>query len=293
MIKRFYTISLVAACLLLAAIGCKKDNTSNTVLTIAQQIYTVEAAQTNIDIEIKANIDFTIHIAEDGASWIEHSKTTNKGNDTKTASFNIAANQSEDGRNTTIRFVSSDGRIEHSVAISQKPTEKFVVDNDTYTVDYTAQNLSIELQSNFDIEVKISCDGDWITLTESRALESRTLVFDITENNSTKARKATIEVGGKSEQKMLTVNQTGFPRRMQLSLSHSQATLSSPIWYGANITGNITWGDGTEEAWSEDAEHSFADSSPKESNFTMENALSFIIPQLGTITSIEIVHNIN
>lgn len=287
----FTTIAPIAIATLLLMVGCKKENLPDTILSIAQQSYTLDASATEIEVEVYSNIDFVFKVSDEGVTWIEHSNTQITSTGIKLIVFNILANEGDESREADIIFTSGDGYITQSVHITQSPREIIVANDDRYVVDYHKQRLDIDIQSNTNIECSIESADEWIKLAESRALESHTLSFDIAENTSGAKREATITISSKDESKVITVIQTVKGGSTHLAITHTQTSLISPLWYGISVEGNVEWGDGSEESWSENIEHIFTDNSEKITTFDMQSPKSFTIQQLGTITNIEITYS--
>lgn len=280
--------------LVIVASGCnKKSETLKTMLEIEELSYTIASEESNFEITVKANTTFTFDIPAEGEAWISHNSTQELGGSVSVLTFHAAANMSDDYRETTISFVSSDGTVKQSVAVSQAPIAKIILDSNSYTVSYKEQTFEIEMSSNVEFNVDIECTGEWIKLAESRALKGYTLTFNIAENTTDAERKALIRIEGGGEKQEIMLIQSSMPTTegMQLQLTHSESNLTTPIWYGINVTGAISWGDGNTDTWSEGIEHTFADDTQKSSFFDMEGAVSFTITELGSIDAIDITYS--
>jgi hypothetical protein len=118
-------------------------------------------------------------------------------------------------------------------------------------------------------------------------MKSYTARFAVEENTSKKERVAYILILAGEAQQTITVVQGAMPERMILQLDHTNAKLLSPTWRGDIITGNISWGDGTEQSYTEGASHSFSGSEHK-TLFDMRGATGFKIEQIDNIENIEI-----
>ncbi|MBP3290515.1 MAG: BACON domain-containing protein, partial [Alistipes sp.] len=83
-------------------------------IVIASDNYTVAKQGGEINIEVGHNVDFDVEISE---SWITTNSTRAFENETLT--FKIAANDSDDDREGTIKFISKDKAITQTVKVSQ------------------------------------------------------------------------------------------------------------------------------------------------------------------------------
>jgi hypothetical protein len=78
------------------------------------------------------------------------------------------------------------------------------------------------------------------------------------------------------------------PDRLLLKLTHQNKTLSSPLWYGDDITGRVEWGDGEECRYVEGVYHDYTSDVVHEALFDMRGADGFHIESIEEITDIEI-----
>lgn len=291
--KRLHIILTLVMGLVIVASGCnKKSETLKAMLEIEELSYTIASEESNFEITVKANTTFTFDIPAEGEAWISHNSTRELGGSISALTFHATANTGDDHRDTKIYFSSSDGTVKQSVDVSQAPIAKIILDSNIYTVSHKEQSFEIEMSSNTEFEVDIECTGEWIKLAESRALKSYTLTFDIAENNTDAERKALITIEGGGTKQEILVTQSSMPtsNSIRLQLTHTESQLTSPMWYGIDIAGSVSWGDGSTDTWSEEIEHVYADEMQKSTLFDMEGVLSFTIAELGSIDAIEITY---
>lgn len=291
--KRLHIILPLILGLVIVASACNKsDETPKTMLEIEKLSYTIEGEESDFEIIVRANTTFTCNLPEDEQHWISHKSTRELGGGISALTFHATANTSDDYRDTKIYFSSSDGTVKQSVDVSQAPIAKIILDSNIYTVSYKEQSFEIEMSSNTEFEVDIECTGEWIKLAESRALKSYTLTFDIAENNTDAERKAliTIEGGGTKQEILVTQSPMPTSNSIRLQLTHTESQLTSPMWYGFDIAGSVSWGDDSTDTWSEEIEHVYADEMQRSTLFDMEGVLSFTIAELGSIDAIEITY---
>ena len=85
----------------------------------------------------------------------------------------------------------------------------FITDGEydySYTIPYDASQLEVTISTNRDFEVKV--DSDWITYVQTKAVEEKTLVFDVDENEGA-IRFANIQLSSGEREYEISVKQYG------------------------------------------------------------------------------------
>lgn len=157
-----------------------------------------------------------------------------------------------------------------------------------YELSYEAQTMELKFDTNAEYSFELS--AEWIKLEEgsrSQGMKSYTVRFAVEENTSKKERVAYILILAGEAEQTITIVQGAMPERMTLQLDHSNTTLSSPKWRGDAVTGSISWGDGTEQSYAQDASHSFSGAKQR-TIFDMRGATGFKIEHIDNIDNIEI-----
>lgn len=157
-----------------------------------------------------------------------------------------------------------------------------------YELSYEAQTMELKFDTNAEYSFELS--AEWIKLEEgsrSQGMKSYTVRFAVEENTSKKERVAYILILAGEAEQTITIVQSAMPERMTLQLDHSNTTLSSPKWRGDSVTGSISWGDGTEQSYAQDASHSFSGAKQR-TIFDMRGATGFKIEHIDNIDNIEI-----
>ncbi len=142
-----------------------------------------------IDIEVKANVDYSVEIPESYKGWISQSSKT-RAMSTKSLSFNISESKEYDKREGEIRLVSGD--IIEIVKIYQSGSAILVLSQNEFNLSSEGGTVSIDISSNFEYEVDMP-DVDWVKPADkTRAVSSHTLVYNVSENTSHDNREAVI-----------------------------------------------------------------------------------------------------
>lgn len=88
--------------------------------------------------------------------------------------------------------------------------------DDVYTVESSASQLEFTVSTNRDFEV--TTNADWITYANTKAVEEKTLVFDIQENENAR-RKTYVEIASGDIDFGFTVSQKGFSDGFSVNVS--------------------------------------------------------------------------
>ena len=157
-------------------------------LLVTTTKYEVSQEGGEIEIEVKANIDYQMEISESSKSWITESAS--RALTTHKHIFNIAMNEDSGKREGQIIFKSGD-KVE-TVKVYQAGGAIFLLSQDEYTVSDAGETISVDVKSNVEYGVQMP-DVDWIIdEASSRAMSSHTLKYVIAPNEGYDSRSAEI-----------------------------------------------------------------------------------------------------
>ncbi len=139
-----------------------------------------------ITINVESNVEYHVEIADD--TWVTEGEN---------GRFNIAANESEDDRSTTITFSAGD---ETAIVIIHQPgktvtpptPEDPVLINAgeaTFSVPSEGKDIEVKVQSN--VEYDVLYDAEWITKVSTKSVKDETIIFRV-DPNKDGARTAAI-----------------------------------------------------------------------------------------------------
>lgn len=165
------------------------------------------AAQT-IEVEVKANVEYTITIDDACKDWISQAGT--KALTSTKLSFNIAANESYDDREgkITISQASIASSVQPQVIIvKQSQTNGLFITTPEYALSNESHDLTIEVKANIDYEV--TSEADWIKYEASstKALSATTFTLKVDKNETYDQRVGTVKVKGGGLEGVITITQ--------------------------------------------------------------------------------------
>ena len=129
---------------------------------------------------ISNNKNLTISIPEEYKSWIHTSKQT-RGLFTFNGDFYIDKCEEYDKREGKI--IVKGNEKEETISVYQVGKGILILTQNEYNISNSAQELSIEINSNFEYAVELP-NVDWINEVTSRGISSHTLKLSIAENKS-------------------------------------------------------------------------------------------------------------
>lgn len=141
-----------------------------------------------------------------GESWCTASKTSGRSDDQIT--FEVIENNNPDERNAT--FIFTCGTVSKELTITQKQKDALTVTSSKIEIDANGGAAIVEVNANIDYKYEIGKDcKEWITNTETRALQTATLSFDVAQNTNFEKREGTIIISSSTLSETITIIQAG------------------------------------------------------------------------------------
>ncbi len=206
-------------------------------LTVSPSKRTLDAPETEFEIEVRANIQFEVEVKAD---WIE--QITTRAMTTTVLKFKAKRNVGEE---RTGSIVIRSGDQSETITITQEKGD-FIVDTAQFHIDASAQSVSAKVRANIDFEV--TPQAAWIHYNPTRAMTSYTLGFDIDENTTGKERtgEVTVSSGGKSE--TITIVQSDVAFEVEFDKTEVSreggivtATVKSNMEYAIVLPNGVDW----------------------------------------------------
>lgn len=166
-------------------------------LTLTSNRFEVPVEGGSVSIEVKSNISYSIIIPEEYKGWIHQSNGNTRGLSASTLSFTIDKCEEYNKREGKI-IVKADNK-EELITIYQAGEGILSLTQNEYNISSSAQELNIEINSNFDYDVEMP-NVDWIheTTAQTRGISTHTLRLAIQENESYDGRSAKIRIYDKN-----------------------------------------------------------------------------------------------
>lgn len=161
----------------------------NALLLTSNRIDVKQKGET-INLEVKANINYQVVIAEDCQSWIKTAPVT-RGLTTSTVSLNVAPSEEQVKREGTVYI--TDGTLKETVKVYQHGGNIILLNKSEYPVSDRGETIKVELRSNCNYNIKMS-NVNWIkeVATPTRGMSSHTVYYAISPNDMDESRSAQI-----------------------------------------------------------------------------------------------------
>ncbi|WP_283391360.1 BACON domain-containing protein [Millionella massiliensis] len=155
-------------------------------LILSKEKYELSDEETDIDVEVKSNIDFEVKILD---SWITQIQT--KALTTHQLRFHIAANELPDNREGRIVIKSKSSDLADTVHVYQSRQNSLVLNQREYAVSEEGETIEVVLKSNVDFTVQMP-DVDWIEEVQTKSLQTYKYQYRILPNETYDGREAQI-----------------------------------------------------------------------------------------------------
>lgn len=176
-------------------------------LTVTSDRFEIDKRGGTIEIEVKANVAFTVEIPAECISWISRTPST-RGLTATTMQFDIAPSDEPEVREGSI--IVSSGSLSETITVYQTGEKVLVLNQREYTVSDQGATIDVEVTGNVDYEI-VMPQVDWISQTQkTRGIITNTRSFTIAPNTTYDAREAEIVFRDKNSnlQEIVTVYQT-------------------------------------------------------------------------------------
>ena len=178
-------------------------------LLVTTSKYEVAQEGGQIEIEVKANINYQMEISETSKDWITESKSKSRGLTTYKHKLDIAMNEETEKREGEITFKSGD-KVE-TVKVYQAGGAILLLSQNEYTVSDAGDTISVDIKSNVEFGVQMP-DVDWIVdEASSRGMSSHTLKYVVMQNKTRTGRSASLIFYDRNGElkDTITINQQG------------------------------------------------------------------------------------
>ena len=224
-------------------------------IILSQNEYVVGSQEETLTIQLRSNVNYRMVMPED-VEWLQ--VVESRAFSSYTHYLQVAANDTYGARTAVIHFINEEDNLDETVKITQMQNDAIIVALDEYTLEAVTTQLSFDVQTN--VELEVSTTADWIHYgAESRALETKQLVFSLDENITIDSREGFIQITSGELKQEIKVVQQGRVDRNTVKVLHTNWNLVIPTITGNNLLGTIQWGDGQQEEYRVQATHPYTE----------------------------------
>ena len=216
-------------------------------LLVTTSTFEVPQEGGTIDVEVKANIDYQLEIAETAKGWI--TEATSRALTAKKHSFAIAVNEESEKREGEI-YIKSGDKLE-TVKVYQAGGALILLSQNEYTVSDAGETITVDVKSNVEYGVQMP-DVDWIVDEAStRGMSSHTLQYTILPNDTYDSRSAEIIFYDKNSdlKETLTITQVQMDAiilsQKEINVAKEGETIevkvNTNVDFEVQIPSDVTW----------------------------------------------------
>ena len=178
--------------------------------------------------------EWTAHVITSRADdWCTISPTSGTAGE---ATMNICTKPNEDLEDRQATIVIEAGTVSESITVSQKQKDALNITVSNFEVDATGGEIEVEIEANIDFECIIEGSAaDWIKLSDTRAMNTSSLMFSIAANSDPAMRQGTIFLKSRDIEEQITIYQSGC--EPSIVVSQDEYIVSSD---GETITVDVT-----------------------------------------------------
>lgn len=177
-------------------------------ILLSQNEYTVSDAGETITVDVKSNVEYGVQMPE--VDWIVDEAST-RGMSSHTLQYTILPNETYDSRSAEIIFYDKNSDLKETLKVVQAQKDAIVISEKNFSVSREGGTIEVKVNTNIDFEVQIPSDITWVSQTDSRALNEKSIYLKVTENTGDDARKTEIIFTNKNSQisEKIAISQDG------------------------------------------------------------------------------------
>ena len=218
-------------------------------LVLSQNEYNLTAAAQTFNIDISSNFDFNLEMPD--VDWLKQSISETRGMSSHTLKFEVAENDDYATRSAKIKITDKNSNLYETITVNQASNgAKIILAKSEYSVTSEAQDLDIDVKSNFDYNVDFQ-GANWIHQRKSstRGITDRLLKLTIDENKNNESRTGQIKLYDKNSDasELITINQSAkigieIPTK-EYTVDETGGTITIKVNANANykLTSNNDW----------------------------------------------------
>ena len=163
-------------------------------LVVGQTAFELTKAAQQIEIPVQANVKFSVEVAAACKDWISY--RTTKGLTTSTVVLDIAENKTYDSREGKVTVKEEGGSLSSTITIRQTQLDGLFITTSEYNLSNEKHTLAVEVSTN--VEFEVTSHADWVKYIETKGLNAKQIVLEVSANDTYDAREAQVDVKQKN-----------------------------------------------------------------------------------------------
>jgi len=175
---------------------------TNNGLQVSQTTYEVTKAAQQLNIEVKANVKFSVEVDNGCKDWVKYNTT--KALTTSTVVLDIAENKTYDSREGKVTIKQDGGSLSSTITIKQSQLDGLFLTTSEYNLSNEKHTLTVEVSTNVEFDVKP--EADWVKYIQTKGLSTKQIVLEVAENDTYDQRETKVNVKQKNGDLSGTIN---------------------------------------------------------------------------------------
>ena len=203
-------------------------------LSLTQKEFTLDTEGGDLSVEVESNVDLNISLPKDG--WVKQKEIKTVSETEMVYVFTIAKNTAYDERKGEIIFTNDQFKLSEKAAITQKQQDAIIVNKSDFNFSIEGGSFDVEVKSN--VEYQVSISSGWVSQTDTRALKTEKLHFEVDANSSSEKRQAVVTLYTDKLKQEITVQQRGviFVSDLQLNKTSLELYIGDTAQLKATIS---------------------------------------------------------
>ena len=235
--------------------GCSSGSDEEPIvpqLSVNVRELAVKSAGETVSVQVTCNVPYEVSLPA-AVAWIaQHAPTTTTGSGVQTHTFEVKPNEQYAERTATIRFRTKEQpQLTADVVLTQMQLDAIIVACKTYEAKPEGGVLQFVINTN--VAFQVTSSEAWIKPAAStRALEEKSLSFDVEPNEVADSREATITItSGTLKQEVKVTQKRWYRDREALTAfyqaasgdqwsNHTNWCTEQPLasWHGVEVDGS-------------------------------------------------------
>ena len=176
---------------------------------IIEALSAVKSTGENINLKLTSNLDWSLSIIDmsnSSSKWLDVNPKSGVAG-SFTLNFKAEENQTPDAREAKVKIVC--GNSSKEVVIKQLQKDILEGKDASITIEAAGGDFKVPIKYNVNYNVTIKDGVDWISRTDTKALESKELSFKVQANKGTQ-RSAKVEIEGAGKKVIIDVSQAAY-----------------------------------------------------------------------------------
>ena len=209
----------------------------NNGLLVSQTSYELTKAAQQINIQVQANVKFSVEIDNGCKDWVKYNTT--KGLTTSTVVLDIAENKTYDTREGKVTIKQDGGNLSSTITIKQSQLDGLFITTPEYNLSNEKHTLTVEVSTNVEFDVKP--EADWVKYVQTKGLNTKQIVLEVAENDTYDQRETKVNVKQKNGDLsgVITIKQDEkygiLVTQPEYSLSNEAAVIDVEVKYNVDF----------------------------------------------------------